>query len=292
MRGRGIQGYRRPMADFVRAVATADIPEGAGRLWRHGDKRIALFRTPAGVYAADNRCPHQGYALKDGDIRGDVLTCAWHNWKFRLTDGTCLFGGEGIRTYPVSVRDGWVHVDVTDPAPEEIAPELFASLLEAMNDADTGRLARDTMRLNAIGTPLTEVVRTGVTYGATRAEYGWNHSLATLADCLTMASAFEGPLRTFPVIQGLATLSRTEVRRPPRPQPEPADVVTGYGSTAEGLAVFPALVDDERGGQAPRTPLAAAARFLAAPKRERFVYQATLDAIDFIQGRAKGDAEI
>ena len=43
--------------------------------------------------------------------------------------------------------------------------------------------------------------------------------LATLADCLTMASAFEGPLRTFPVIQGLATLSRTEVRRPPRPHP-------------------------------------------------------------------------
>ena len=38
-------------------------------------------------------------------------------------------------------------------------------------------------------------------------------------------------------------------------------------------------------------PLAAAARFLAAPKRERFVYQATLDAIDFIQGRAKGDKE-
>jgi hypothetical protein len=28
-----------------------------------------------------------------------------------------------------------------------------------------------------------------------------------------------------------------------------------------------------------------------APKRENFVYQATLDAIDFIQGRAKGDKE-
>ena len=206
------------MADFVRAVATADIPDGQGRLWRHTDKRIALFRTPAGVYAADNRCPHQGYALKDGDIRGDVLTCAWHNWKFRLTDGACLFGGEDIRTYPVSVREGWVYVDITDPAPEEIAPELFASLLAAMGDVDTGRLARDTMRLNAIGMPLTEVVRTGVTYGATRAEYGWNHSLATLADCLTMAAAFEGPLSTLPVIQGLATVSRTEVRRPPRPQ--------------------------------------------------------------------------
>jgi hypothetical protein len=40
-----------------------------------------------------------------------------------------------------------------------------------------------------------------------------------------------------------------------------------------------------------RAPLAAAGRFLAAPKRERFVYQSTLDAIAFIQGRAKGDAD-
>src|SRR5215472_10546429 len=247
---RGAGGYRRGMTEFVRAVAVADIPNGRGRLWRHGDRRIALMRTDRGVYAADNRCPHQGYALVQGDMSGDVLTCAWHNWKFRLTDGQCLFGGENIRTYPVSVRDGWVYVDVTDPAPEEIAPELFASLLEAMGDVNTGRLARDTMRLRAIGTPLTEVVRTGVSYGATRAEYGWNHSLATLADCLTMASAFEGPLRTFPVIQGLATLSRTEVRRPPRPQPDPADVAREYGSAAGGLAAFPALIDDERGDEA------------------------------------------
>jgi nitrite reductase/ring-hydroxylating ferredoxin subunit len=238
------------MTDFTRAVPATDIPDGRGRLWRHGDKRIALFRTPTGVYAADNRCPHQGYALKDGDIRADVLTCAWHNWKFRLTDGDCLFGGEKIRTYPVSIRDGWVYVDVTDPAPEEIAPELFASLLDAMGDMDTGRLARDTMRLRAIGMPLTEVVRAGVTYGATRAEYGWNHSLATLADCLRMTSAFQGPLSTLPVIQGLATVSRTEVRRPPRPQPDPADVVREYGSVADGLAAFPALIDDERGDEA------------------------------------------
>ena len=250
MCGRGTRRYRHRMTSFVRAVSTADIPEGQGKLWRHGDKRIALFRTAAGVYAADNRCPHQGYALKDGDIRGDVLTCAWHNWKFQLSDGKCVFGGENIRTYPVSVRDGWVYVDTTDPAPEEIAPELFASLLDAMGDVDTGRLARDTMRLRAIGTPLAEVVRAGVTYGATRAEYGWNHSLATLADCLTMAAAFEGPLGALPVIQGLSTVSRTEVRRPPRPQPEPLDVVASYGSVAGGLAAFPPLIDAERGEDA------------------------------------------
>lgn len=234
------------MTGFVPALAAADIPNDGGRLWRFGDKRIALFRTPEGIFAADNRCPHQGYALKDGDIRDDVLTCAWHNWKFRLTDGKCLFGGENIRTYPVSVRDGLVHVDVTEPAPEEIAPELFASLLDAMGDVDTRRIARDMMRLRKIGTPLIEVVRTGVEYGATRAEFGWNHSLATLADCLTMASLMEGPLSALPVVQGLATVSRTEVRRPVRPQPSPATVT----SVPDALAEFPLLVDDERGDEA------------------------------------------
>lgn len=44
-------------------------------------------------------------------------------------------------------------------------------------------------------------------------------------------------------------------------------------------------------GAAGPAPLAAAARFLAAPKRERFVYQAALDAVDFIQGRAKGERQ-
>ncbi|MBO0803084.1 MAG: Rieske (2Fe-2S) protein [Nocardiopsaceae bacterium] len=234
------------MTGYVRAFNTTDLPNGSSRLWRHHDKRIAVWRVRDRFFAADNRCPHEGYALTQGDVSGDVLTCAWHNWKFRLTDGRCLFGGEDVRTYPVRVQDGQVLVDVTDPEPEEIAPQLFGSLLEAMGDVNTGRLARDTMRLRSIGTPLTEVIKVGVDYGASRAEYGWNHSLATLADCLTMAAAFEGPLSALPVVQGLSVVSQTEVRRPPRPQADPVDVVAEYGSVADALAAFPGLVDAER----------------------------------------------
>jgi hypothetical protein len=54
-------------------------------------------------------------------------------------------------------------------------------------------------------------------------------------------------------------------------------------------ATMAAISESESGD---RAPLAAAGRFLAAPKRERFVYQATLDAIAFIQGRAKGDTDV
>ena len=69
------------MSTWVRAAAVDDITEGGAKSFAYLDKRIALFRAPRGVYASDNRCPHQGYALVRGDVKDDVLTCAWHNSK-------------------------------------------------------------------------------------------------------------------------------------------------------------------------------------------------------------------
>ena len=46
----------------------------------------------------------------------------------------------------------------------------------------------------------------------------------------------------------------------------------------------------ESGVLGDRAPLAAAGRFLASPKRERWVYNSTLDVIDFVAGRGKGEA--
>jgi nitrite reductase/ring-hydroxylating ferredoxin subunit len=150
------------MVEWVAAVPVDSLPDAGGKLFTYLDKRLALFRTPRGVFATDNRCPHEGYALVRGDERDGILTCAWHNWKFRLDDGACVFGGEAVRTYPTRVRGGVVEVDVQEPAPEIVRPKLFQSLLEAMDDIDVGRIARDTMRLQRIGTPLDEVVREGV----------------------------------------------------------------------------------------------------------------------------------
>jgi nitrite reductase/ring-hydroxylating ferredoxin subunit len=232
--------------DWVRAAAVDDISEGGAKSFAYLDKRIALFRTPRGVFASDNRCPHQGYALVRGDVRDGVLTCAWHNWKFELGSGICQHGGENIRTYPVQVRDGQVFVDITDPSPEVIRPELFASLTAAMDDLDVGRVARDAMRLQRIGTPLSDVIREGVRYAAPRAEYGWDHSLATLADCLRMSQFLAESLRALPVIHGLSVAAENQVRRPARPRPDPVDPVSAYGSIGAALGAYPVLVDEER----------------------------------------------
>ncbi len=238
------------MSQWVRAVAVDDIKEGGAKSFAYSDKRIALFRTARGVFATDNRCPHQGYALVRGDVRDGELTCAWHNWKFDLPTGGCRFGGENIRSYPVQVRDGQVYLDVADPPAEVIRPELFASLNAAMDDLDVGRLARDALRLQRIGTPLSDVVREGVRYAAPRAEYGWDHSLATLTDCLRMSQFFTESLRALPVIQGLSVAAEDQVRRPARQRPDPVDPVAGYGSVDAALLAYPELVDAERAEEA------------------------------------------
>jgi nitrite reductase/ring-hydroxylating ferredoxin subunit len=236
--------------EWVRAASVDDIREGGAKLFSYLDKRIALFRTPGGVFASDNRCPHQGYALVRGDVKDGVLTCAWHNWKFELGTGVCRYGGENIRTYPVEIRQGQVFVDIKDPPAEIVRPDLFRSLVEAMDDLDVGRVARDAMRLQRIGTPLADMIREGVRYAAPRAEYGWDHSLATLADCLRMSLFFEESLRALPVIQGLSVAAEAQVRRPARRQPEPIDPVARYGSIEDALRAYPLLVDDERADDA------------------------------------------
>ena len=119
-------------------------------------------------------------------------------------------------------------------------------MLDAMGDVNVGRMARDAMRLQRIGTPLADVAREGVRFAAPRAEYGWDHSLATLTDCLRLAAMFHGPLEAMPVIQGLAVASQDQVRRPIRPQPDPVDPIAEFGSVDEGLSAFPHLVEDER----------------------------------------------
>ena len=104
---------------------------------RVGTEQIALFATPEGVLACNNRCPHEGYPLSEGTLDGACgLTCNWHNWKFDLDDGANLLGGDRLRTYPVELRDGEYWVEVADPPAGERRREIAracATLSRTMN---------------------------------------------------------------------------------------------------------------------------------------------------------------
>ena len=81
--------------------------------------RVCLVRTADGLHAVDHACPHEGYGLTQGELDGDLLTCAWHNWKFRVSDGACVQGEESVQTHGVHVADdGAVRVTIRRPDPQ------------------------------------------------------------------------------------------------------------------------------------------------------------------------------
>ncbi len=78
------------------------------------EREIALFNVGGTIYAIENRCPHQGAPLADGWVQGTTVTCTWHAWCFKLTDGSMTPGAFArVAAYDVMVEDGMVLVSRT-----------------------------------------------------------------------------------------------------------------------------------------------------------------------------------
>ncbi|MFO0586174.1 MAG: Rieske (2Fe-2S) protein [Polyangiaceae bacterium] len=171
-----------------------DMPEGRPVLRKVDGRRFACVRRGEEAFALDDRCPHQGYPLSQGSCKDGVLTCEWHNWKFDVGSGECLFGGEAVRHYPTRVVDGRVHLSTAIDAEKEAA-RLRIGLDAALSRDEMGRALREALRLGeVVAHPRSEslgVLAAGFEAcardGARRAEYGFDHGLAVLADLVSFA---------------------------------------------------------------------------------------------------------
>ena len=83
------------------------IPQGEGRTFALGGRRVAVFRTRAGeVYATQASCPHREGPLADGLMGGRSIVCPLHGYKFDLATGEPVGHTCGrLAVYPVSVGD-------------------------------------------------------------------------------------------------------------------------------------------------------------------------------------------
>ena len=113
------------MDGFQTVCKVQDLPDGEGKVVAVGRKIIAVFRTTSGIYAIDDVCPHMGASLGSGYVEDDIVTCAWHAWRFRLTDGGWADYPKGklkIGCYPVRVEGDDVQVQVSQTPPTESQP--------------------------------------------------------------------------------------------------------------------------------------------------------------------------
>ena len=172
---------------WVKTVPLA-ILDGRPAVFKHPPRQISVFKVDGRVFAIDNRCPHEGYPLAEGTVDGDcVVTCNWHNWKFRLEDGDCLMGGDHVRSYPTRTGDGYAWVDLSDPPAEETRTEILRGLEAAFEDVDFGRICREIARLHYQKLDPLDALREAFRWAHDRFEFGARHSMAAAADWLLLA---------------------------------------------------------------------------------------------------------
>jgi nitrite reductase/ring-hydroxylating ferredoxin subunit len=102
------------MADFV-AVATLDqLAPGHGMTVTVCGLPVALFNVEGTVYAIDDVCRHAGVSLGAGELRGSMVRCRAHGWRYDVTTGqTTHDPEERVTRDPVQVVEGAILVDVT-----------------------------------------------------------------------------------------------------------------------------------------------------------------------------------
>ncbi len=91
------------MSREIRAAALADLPETGTLAVTLEGEAILLVRSPAGLFAIENRCSHARQELAGGRVRGFHIFCPAHGVRFDLRTG-CPSGEltkTPVRTFPV-----------------------------------------------------------------------------------------------------------------------------------------------------------------------------------------------
>ena len=101
------------MAEFIQAARLDELPPGRGTSVTVAGKDVALFNVDGTIYAMEDSCLHKGSSLGTSELRGKVVTCRGHGWRYDVTTGEILHvPDDGVATYPVKVVDGRIMVAV------------------------------------------------------------------------------------------------------------------------------------------------------------------------------------
>ena len=89
--------------------STSEIQVGESKSFSILDERgknidVAVYNIDGQYYAISNTCIHKGAPLDKGFLEGDIVTCAWHGWKYSVKNGMSPHrGGDSVNSYEVKV---------------------------------------------------------------------------------------------------------------------------------------------------------------------------------------------
>lgn len=94
-----------------------EVEEGASlQVLLAGRKPLAVFRLGDAFHVLDDTCTHGNAFLSEGDIDDCQVFCPFHSGAFDIRTGEATVAPcvKPVRTYPVTVVDDVVHVDLSE----------------------------------------------------------------------------------------------------------------------------------------------------------------------------------
>ena len=108
------------MPTWIDLAPVADLPEQGHtcRTAAVGGKPLPVIVFPheGRHHVMANVCPHAGLPLGDGERRGLTITCPYHGYTYRITDGKDLDDpdfGQPATVYPTRIHEGTLQIQVT-----------------------------------------------------------------------------------------------------------------------------------------------------------------------------------
>ncbi|MFN2568897.1 MAG: Rieske 2Fe-2S domain-containing protein [Candidatus Dormibacteria bacterium] len=103
--------------DFVPVGSSEDFAEGRMRAVDAGGMSVLMLRRRGRLCAISDVCSHAGGPLHEGEFDGAVVTCPWHQSRFRVSDGRVVGGPATFDQPALTVREqsGSVEVKLEHP---------------------------------------------------------------------------------------------------------------------------------------------------------------------------------
>ena len=102
----------------VKTFPKTDKMQNASKVFKIDDKEIAIVNCNDAYYAIDDLCSHAEANLSDGEVYDCKVECPLHGAEFDLTTGEAvtLPATKPVNTYPVSIEDGYLFLEIDNNA--------------------------------------------------------------------------------------------------------------------------------------------------------------------------------
>lgn len=113
-----------PELEYHKVCDLNDLWQGEMAVYQVKGVKILLCHTESGILRATQLiCPHQSFALSEGELAGDTLICTKHMWEFDVATGCGINPtGASVALYPVRIEGDDVYVSIDGVEPKYARP--------------------------------------------------------------------------------------------------------------------------------------------------------------------------